>query len=118
MCRVRQPHYTHQPPVLRAGEKRSQSFAARQQALAADLYENMDNNRFERSAKYERVRVTCESQNVFFSSTFYFIHFLSNFQNGNIFVFTGMLDICTTDDELGMVLGHEISHCLLGHAVS
>ncbi len=29
-----------------------------------------------------------------------------------------MLDICTTDDELGMVLGHEISHCLLGHAVS
>nr|CAH0110056.1 unnamed protein product [Daphnia galeata] len=36
--------------------------------------------------------------------------------NGNIFVFTGMLNICTTDDELGMVLGHEISHCLLGHA--
>ncbi|XP_046637255.1 metalloendopeptidase OMA1, mitochondrial-like [Daphnia pulicaria] len=36
--------------------------------------------------------------------------------NGNIFVFTGMLDFCTTDDELGVVLGHEISHCLLGHA--
>lgn len=29
-----------------------------------------------------------------------------------------MLDFCTTDDELGVVLGHEISHCLLGHAVS
>lgn len=39
------------------------------------------------------------------------------FKNGNIFVFTGMLDMCATDEELGMVLGHEIAHCLLGHAV-
>lgn len=48
-----------------------------------------------------------------FIRNFFYIYL----QNGNIFVFTGMLNICTTDDELGMVLGHEISHCLLGHAV-
>jgi Zn-dependent protease with chaperone function len=53
-----------------------------------------------------------------FNSRSDLFHVLFQFQNGNIFVFTGMLNICTTDDELGMVLGHEISHCLLGHAVS
>jgi len=36
--------------------------------------------------------------------------------NGNIFVFTGMLSLCSTDDELGIILGHEISHSLLLHA--
>jgi len=36
--------------------------------------------------------------------------------NGNIFVFTGMLNLCSSDDELGIILGHEMSHSLLGHA--
>jgi len=38
-------------------------------------------------------------------------------QNGNIFVFTAMLELCSSDDELGIILGHEIAHSLLGHAV-
>ena len=38
-------------------------------------------------------------------------------QSGNIFVFTGMLDICENDDQLGIVLAHEIAHTLLDHAV-
>ena len=28
-----------------------------------------------------------------------------------------MLSICDNDDELAVVLGHEMSHALLGHAV-
>jgi len=36
--------------------------------------------------------------------------------NGNIFVFSGMLALCTSDDELGIILGHEMAHSLLGHA--
>ncbi|XP_074598617.1 metalloendopeptidase OMA1, mitochondrial-like [Brevipalpus obovatus] len=36
--------------------------------------------------------------------------------NGQIFVFTGILDICTNDDQLGIVLSHEISHSILGHS--
>ena len=36
--------------------------------------------------------------------------------NGNIFVFTGMLNVCSNDDQLGIVLSHEISHALLNHA--
>ena len=35
-------------------------------------------------------------------------------QNGNIFVFKGMLDFCTNDDQLAIVLGHEMAHALLG----
>ncbi|TRY75236.1 hypothetical protein TCAL_15640 [Tigriopus californicus] len=38
-------------------------------------------------------------------------------QSGNIFVFTGMLDMCETDGQLGFVLSHEIAHTLLNHAV-
>ena len=34
---------------------------------------------------------------------------------GNIFVFTGMLQTCTNDDQLGVVLGHEMSHAILSH---
>ncbi|XP_037070001.1 metalloendopeptidase OMA1, mitochondrial-like [Pollicipes pollicipes] len=34
---------------------------------------------------------------------------------GKIFVFTGMLEFCTSDDQLGCVLGHEMAHSLLGH---
>lgn len=29
-----------------------------------------------------------------------------------------MLNVCTDDDQLGMVLSHEIAHTLLNHAVS
>ncbi|XP_059099338.1 metalloendopeptidase OMA1, mitochondrial-like [Tigriopus californicus] len=39
-----------------------------------------------------------------------------SFQSGNIFVFTGMLDMCETDGQLGFVLSHEIAHTLLNHA--
>ncbi|XP_040571644.1 metalloendopeptidase OMA1, mitochondrial isoform X2 [Lepeophtheirus salmonis] len=36
-------------------------------------------------------------------------------QNGNIFVFTGMLKACQNDDQLAIVLSHEIAHVLLYH---
>ena len=32
--------------------------------------------------------------------------------NGNIFVFTGMLEICDNDDQLAMVLSHEMGNCV------
>jgi len=35
--------------------------------------------------------------------------------SGNIFVFTGMLSMCSNDDQLGIVLGHEMAHAVLGH---
>ena len=35
---------------------------------------------------------------------------------GNIFVYTGMLSCCSNDDELGIVLAHEIAHIVLKHA--
>lgn len=35
--------------------------------------------------------------------------------SGQIFVFTGMLKECTTDDQLGVILAHEISHTILSH---
>ncbi|XP_013773033.1 metalloendopeptidase OMA1, mitochondrial-like [Limulus polyphemus] len=35
--------------------------------------------------------------------------------SGQIFVFTGMLRLCINDDELGVVLAHEMAHCVLGH---
>jgi len=34
---------------------------------------------------------------------------------GNIFVFTGMLNLCKNDDQLGIILGHEMAHTVLGH---
>ncbi|XP_077981744.1 metalloendopeptidase OMA1, mitochondrial-like [Glandiceps talaboti] len=36
--------------------------------------------------------------------------------NGEIFVFTGILKTILNEDQLGIVLGHEIAHVLLGHA--
>lgn len=35
--------------------------------------------------------------------------------SGNIFVMTGMLEACENNDELGIVLSHEIAHVVLGH---
>uniref|UniRef100_T1JGZ0 Uncharacterized protein n=1 Tax=Strigamia maritima TaxID=126957 RepID=T1JGZ0_STRMM len=35
--------------------------------------------------------------------------------SGQIFVFTGMLRICSNEDQLGAVLGHEMAHAVLGH---
>ena len=32
--------------------------------------------------------------------------------NGNIFIFTGMLEICDNDDQLAMILAHEMGNCL------
>ena len=46
------------------------------------------------------------------------IFFQLVFQTGNIFVFTGMLQTCTNDDQLGVILGHEIAHTVLSHGVS
>jgi len=37
--------------------------------------------------------------------------------SGNIFVFTGLLKICDNDDQLGIVLAHEISHAILLHGL-
>ena len=61
--------------------------------------------------------VSLETCTILIFSILIYYTFCIYFQNGNIFVFTGMLDICSTDDELGIVLGHEMSHSLLGHAV-
>lgn len=36
--------------------------------------------------------------------------------HGKIFVFTGMLHVCTNDDQLAVVLAHEISHAILSHS--
>lgn len=35
--------------------------------------------------------------------------------NGQIFVFSGMLQTVTNDDQLGIVLGHEMAHAILSH---
>ena len=35
--------------------------------------------------------------------------------NGQVFVYSGMLDFCNRDDELAVVLGHEIAHVLTHH---
>merc|ERR1712203_643240 len=35
--------------------------------------------------------------------------------SGNIFVFTGMLDLCKNDDQLAVILGHEMAHSVIGH---
>ncbi|OQV16322.1 Metalloendopeptidase OMA1, mitochondrial [Hypsibius exemplaris] len=34
---------------------------------------------------------------------------------GHIFVFLGMLEMVANDDQLGVVLGHEMAHTILGH---
>lgn len=35
--------------------------------------------------------------------------------SGDIIVYRGMLDLLETDDELAIILGHEMSHTILGH---
>ena len=35
--------------------------------------------------------------------------------SGHIFVFSGMLDLCTNDDQLAIILSHEMAHAILGH---
>lgn len=39
-------------------------------------------------------------------------------QNGQVFVFTGLLNSVTDMHQLSFLLGHEIAHAVLGHAVS
>ena len=39
-------------------------------------------------------------------------------QTGHIFVYTGLLNIVQNDDQLAMVLAHEMAHALLNHAVT
>lgn len=39
-------------------------------------------------------------------------------QNGNVFVFTGMLDAVADIHQLTIVLGHEMAHAILSHSVS
>ncbi|XP_054707556.1 metalloendopeptidase OMA1, mitochondrial-like [Uloborus diversus] len=34
---------------------------------------------------------------------------------GYVFVFTGMLKLCSNDDQLGTILAHEIAHCIQNH---
>lgn len=40
------------------------------------------------------------------------------FQSGNIFVFLGALRMTENDDQLAIILAHEIAHVLLLHPVS
>ncbi|KAG8225373.1 hypothetical protein J437_LFUL005388 [Ladona fulva] len=35
--------------------------------------------------------------------------------NKSIFVFTGMLDVCSNEDQLAMILAHEMSHVIMSH---
>ena len=35
--------------------------------------------------------------------------------SGNIFIFKGMLDLCENDDQLAIIIGHEMAHSILGH---
>jgi len=35
--------------------------------------------------------------------------------SGNIFIFRGMLDLCKNDDQLAVIIGHEMAHSILGH---
>ena len=42
---------------------------------------------------------------------------ISYFQSGHIFVYTGLLVQCKNDDQLAIILGHEIAHSLLDHTV-
>ena len=39
-------------------------------------------------------------------------------QNGDIVMFQGMMDLLDNDDQLTIVLAHEMSHAILEHAVS
>ena len=44
---------------------------------------------------------------------FYFL-----FQNGYVFVYTGLIEFVDNKDQLAMVIGHEMAHALMLHAVS
>ena len=35
--------------------------------------------------------------------------------NGYVFVFSGLVEACQNDDQLALILGHEIAHAVLGH---
>ncbi|CAL8145961.1 unnamed protein product [Orchesella dallaii] len=35
---------------------------------------------------------------------------------GSIFVYSGMLQLCDNDDQLGIILGHEMAHAVLSHS--
>lgn len=50
-------------------------------------------------------------------SFFYLIHFFIFFQGGHIFVFLGALNLVENDDQLAIILAHEMSHELLNHSV-
>ncbi len=39
-------------------------------------------------------------------------------QNGKVFIFTGMLEAVADIHQLVFILGHEMAHALIGHAVS
>ena len=38
--------------------------------------------------------------------------------DGSIFVYTGLIDLCEDADEVAAIIGHELSHVHLRHAVS
>lgn len=39
-------------------------------------------------------------------------------QNGHIFVFTGLIKNMENIDQLAIIIGHEMAHAVMGHAVS
>ncbi len=73
--------------------------------------------------------VNCEEKNAFVEPVTIFYHpiierfieldlICSLSQGGNIFVYSGMLEVCGNDDQLGIVLCHEIAHNILNHVAS
>lgn len=47
-----------------------------------------------------------------------YIFFPFGLQNGQVFVFTGLLTAVSDIHQLSFILGHEMAHAVLGHAVS
>ena len=39
------------------------------------------------------------------------------FQTGHVFVFTGILNFAQNDDQLAVIVAHEMAHALLNHGV-
>ena len=43
--------------------------------------------------------------------------YLSDFQTGHIFVYTGLMNTVQNEDQLAVVMGHEMAHAILMHGV-
>ncbi|RUS71473.1 hypothetical protein EGW08_020759, partial [Elysia chlorotica] len=52
-----------------------------------------------------------------FSLRLLFFSFFFSFQSGDMFVFNGILELANTQDQLAIILGHEMAHAVLEHGV-